>query len=148
MNNILVINGPNLNLLGTREPEIYGSDTLQDVENRMKKYANKFNVGIDFFQSNHEGEIVDSIQAARDKYGFIIINAAAYTHTSVAIRDALSAIEIPSIEVHISNIHKREHFRHKSYLSSVVTGQVMGLGIESYMAALFAALIKMGVKIE
>ncbi|MBO6177554.1 MAG: type II 3-dehydroquinate dehydratase [Selenomonadaceae bacterium] len=148
MKKILVINGPNLNLLGTREPEIYGSETLKDIENRMRNYAGKFNVEVDFFQSNHEGEIVDSIQAARDKYGFIIINAAAYTHTSVAIRDALSAVEIPSIEVHISNIYKREHFRHKSYLSPVVTGEVMGLGIESYMAALFAALIKMGVEIE
>lgn len=143
MKSILVINGPNLNLLGKREPEIYGKLTLKNIEGRMRKRCEKIGVKLDFFQSNHEGAIVDIIQEADNKYDFIIINAAAYTHTSVAIRDALSAISAPAIEVHLSNIHKREEFRHNSLISPVVMGQVLGLGAESYMAALEAALIKM-----
>ena len=144
MDSILVINGPNLNLLGKREPEIYGAITLEDIEKRMRKRCDVVNVKIDFYQSNHEGSIVDIIQEADEKYNFIIINAGAYTHTSVAIRDALSAISVPAIEVHLSNIHKREAFRHESYIAPLAAGQVLGLGAESYMAALEAALIKMG----
>lgn len=145
MKKILVVNGPNLNLLGKREPEIYGATTLKDIEERIKKRAEKFNVQTDFFQSNHEGAIIDALQEAEGKYNFIIINAGAYTHTSVAIRDALSAITVPAIEVHLSNIHKREEFRHKSLLAPVVMGQVLGFGADSYMAALTAAFMKMGV---
>lgn len=146
MQKILIINGPNLNLLGKREPEIYGVTTLKDIEEETEKRAQKFGVGVDFFQSNHEGAIVDALQDAEGKYAFIIINAAAYTHTSVAIRDALSAISVPAIEVHLSNIHKREEFRHTSLISPVVMGQVLGFGKDSYMAALEVALLKMGAK--
>ena len=146
MKKILVVNGPNLNLLGKREPEIYGATTLKDIEDRIAKRAKKSGVDVDFFQSNHEGAIVDALQDAEGKYNFIIINAAAYTHTSVAIRDALCAISVPAIEVHLSNIHKREEFRHNSLIAPVVMGQVLGFGAESYMAALAAALLKMGVE--
>ena len=146
MKKILVVNGPNLNLLGKREPEIYGATTLKDIEYRIAKRAKKSGVDVDFFQSNHEGAIVDALQDAEGKYNFIIINAAAYTHTSVAIRDALSAISVPAIEVHLSNIHKREEFRHNSLIAQVVMGQVLGFGAESYMTALAAALLKMGVE--
>ncbi|MBO6304241.1 MAG: type II 3-dehydroquinate dehydratase [Selenomonadaceae bacterium] len=146
MKKILVVNGPNLNLLGKREPEIYGATTLDDIEARMRKRCEKASVEMDFFQSNHEGAIVDKIQEADGKYNFIIINAAAYTHTSVAIRDALSAISVPAIEIHLSNVYKRESFRHKSMLTPVVMGEVLGLGVESYMAALEGALLKMGVE--
>lgn len=146
MKKILVINGPNLNLLGKREPEIYGATTLKDIEQKIKTRAKKAGVEADFFQSNHEGAIVDSLQNADGIYDFIILNAAAYTHTSVAIRDAISAIGVPVIEVHLSNIHKREEFRHKSLLAPVVVGQVLGFGAESYMAAFYAALLKMGVE--
>ena len=146
MKKILVVNGPNLNLLGKREPEIYGSTTLKDIEDRIRARAKKSGVEVDFFQSNHEGAIVDALQDAEGKYSFIIINAAAYTHTSVAIRDALCAISVPAIEVHLSNIHKREEFRHNSLIAPVVMGQVLGFGAESYMVALAAALLKMGVE--
>ena len=107
MNSILVIHGPNLNLLGTREPEIYGSMTMQDINDDLQKQADEAGVHIDFFQSNHEGEIIDKLHEARGRYDYIILNAGAYTHYSIAIRDALAAIEIPTIEVHISNIHQR-----------------------------------------
>ena len=141
---ILVLHGPNLNLLGTREPEIYGRLTMEDINGRMEERAKRAGVGIDFFQSNHEGALVDAIQQARGKYEFIILNAAAYTHYSIAIRDAIGAVDVPVIEVHLSNIHKREEFRHHSVISPVVMGQVAGLGLESYLAALEAALLKMG----
>jgi len=142
---ILVLHGPNLNLLGTREPEIYGSLTLADINARMEERAEKAGAGIDFLQSNHEGALVDAIQQARGKYDFIILNAAAYTHYSIALRDAIGAVDVPVIEVHLSNIHKREEFRHRSVIAPVVMGQVAGLGAESYLAALEAALIKLGV---
>lgn len=145
MKNILVLHGPNLNLLGTREPEIYGRLALADINGRMEARAKRVGVGIDFFQSNHEGALVDAIQEARGKYDFIILNAAAYTHYSIAIRDAIGGIDVPVIEVHLSNIHKREEFRHHSVIAPVVMGQVAGLGVESYLAALEAALLKMGV---
>ncbi|MBR3457761.1 MAG: type II 3-dehydroquinate dehydratase [Selenomonadaceae bacterium] len=145
MKNILVLHGPNLNLLGTREPEIYGRLALADINGRMEARAKRAGVGIDFFQSNHEGALVDAIQEARGKYDFIILNAAAYTHYSIAIRDAIGGIDVPVIEVHLSNIHKREEFRHHSVIAPVVMGQVAGLGVESYLAALEAVLLKMGV---
>ena len=145
MKKILVIHGPNLNLLGTREPEIYGSLTMEDINRRMEDRARRAGVEAEFLQSNHEGAIVDAIQQARGKYGFIILNAAAYTHYSIAIRDAIGAVDVPVIEVHLSNIHRREEFRHHSVIAPVVMGQVAGLGAESYLAALEAALLKMGV---
>lgn len=145
MKKILVIHGPNLNLLGTREPEIYGSLTMEDINRRMEDRARRAGVKAEFLQSNHEGAIVDAIQQARGKYGFIILNAAAYTHYSIAIRDAIGAVDVPVIEVHLSNIHRREEFRHHSVIAPVVMGQVAGLGAESYLAALEAALLKMGV---
>jgi len=136
MKKILIINGPNLNLLGTREPEIYGKTTLKDIETQLKNRAEKLNVEIECFQSNHEGEIVDKIHSAKNNFDAIIINPAAYTHTSVAIRDAFASVEIPAIEVHISNVYSREEFRHNSLIAPVVVGQIAGLGIQGYLLAL------------
>ena len=146
MGKILVLNGPNLNLLGTREPEIYGSLTLADINERLRRRAEAAGVEIEFMQSNHEGVLVDAIQAARDRVDYIILNAAAFTHYSIAIRDAIAAVDVPVIEVHLSNIHQREAFRHKSVIAPVVLGQIAGLGAESYMAALEAILCRMGEK--
>ena len=143
MAKVLVLNGPNLNLLGTREPAIYGSTTLKDIEAMMLKRASEAGIAIDFFQSNHEGELVDRVQAANHNYDYIIFNAAAFTHYSIALRDAIGAIEVPVIEVHISNIHKREEFRHTSVLAPVALGQICGLGVESYLAALEAVIYKL-----
>ena len=143
MKNILVLHGPNLNLLGTREPEIYGHTTLADINQMMEKRAKEAGIGIDFFQSNHEGALVDAIQEAYGKYDFILLNAAAYTHYSIALRDAIGAVDVPVIEVHLSNIHKREEFRHHSVIAPVVLGQICGLGTDSYMAALEAAIRKL-----
>lgn len=136
MKKILIINGPNLNLLGTREPEIYGKFTLADIENKLKNFAKKINVEIECFQSNHEGEIVDKIGGAKNNFEGIIINPAAYTHTSVAIRDAISSVGMPVIEVHISNIYSREQFRHNSFIAPVAVGQISGLGVDGYLFAL------------
>ena len=136
MKKILVINGPNLNLLGTREPEIYGRLTLNDIGTQLKNKAEQLKVEIECFQSNCEGEIVDKIGLAKNKFDAIIINPAAYTHTSVAIRDAISAVDIATIEVHISNIYSREEFRHKSFIAPVCVGQISGLGIDGYLLAL------------
>lgn len=134
---VLVLHGPNLNLLGTREPGIYGSRTLAQIDAGLAKLAGELGVKLVAWQSNHEGELVDRIQAAAgDGTDFIIINAAAYTHTSVAIRDALAGVGIPFIEVHLSNIFKREPFRHHSYLSDTAVGLVSGLGADGYDAAL------------
>ena len=135
MKKILVINGPNLNLLGTREPEIYGKTTLKDIENKIKNRAEQLKVEVECFQSNHEGEIVDKICGAKGNFDAIIINPAAYTHTSVAIRDAFAAVDIPAIEVHISNVYSREEFRHNSLIAPVVVGQIAGLGIQGYILA-------------
>lgn len=143
MAKVLVLNGPNLNLLGTREPAIYGSTTLKDIEAMMLKRASEAGIAIDFFQSNHEGELVDRVQAANHNYDYIIFNAAAFTHYSIALRDAIGAIEVPVIEVHISNIHKREEFRHTSVLAPVALGQICGLGVESYLVALEAVIYKL-----
>lgn len=137
MEKILVLHGPNLNLLGTREPEIYGRTTLDDVNQMIAARAKEAGIGADFLQSNHEGVLVDALQGAPEKgYSFVILNAAAFTHYSVAIRDAIAAIFVPVIEVHLSNIHRREEFRHHSVISPVVMGQIAGFGADSYMAAL------------
>lgn len=129
---ILVINGPNLNLLGTREPEVYGGDRLDDVTARLEGLARELGAGLSCFQSNHEGAIVDAIQAARGRTDCIVINAGAYTHTSVAIRDALLAVDIPFIELHISNVYRREPFRRHSYLSDAARGVIAGFGTDGY----------------
>ncbi len=133
---ILVLNGPNLNMLGVREPTIYGKDTLADVEALCKKTAKSLGMAVDFRQSNHEGELVTWIQEARGKMAGIVINAGAYTHTSVALQDALALSELPVIEVHISNVYKREPFRHKSYISAVARGVLCGFGVHGYALAL------------
>ena len=148
MGKVLVLHGPNLNLLGMREPEIYGCTTLSDINRMMAERAQAAGVAIDFFQSNHEGALVDAIQEARGRYDFIIFNAAAYTHYSIALRDAIAAVQIPVIAVHISNLHKREAFRHTSVLAPVVLGQICGLGTDSYMAALEAVIRKLAAKEE
>ena len=140
MSKILVIHGPNLNLLGSREPEIYGKDTLDNINEEIKAWAGREGVTVKIKQSNHEGEIVDSIGKAKDEFDLILINPAAYTHTSVAIRDAISAVGIPAIEVHLSNIYSREEFRHTSLIAPVCHGQVSGFGVHSYILGLQAAL--------
>ena len=137
-NNIIVINGPNLNLLGEREQSQYGSIKYEDLKNECIKYCKDLGINIDFIQSNIEGEIVTLIQDARKKYDGLIINAAGFTHTSIAIRDALVIFKKPSIELHISNIYKREEFRHKSMISSVVTGVICGFGANGYILAINA----------
>ena len=135
---ILVINGPNLNLLGTREPEIYGAETLDNIKDNMTAKAGKLNLSIDFRQSNIEGEIVNWIQEARENHDAIVINAGALTHTSVAIMDALLAVDTPCVEVHLSNIFKREEFRHHSYISSAAVGMITGFGAVGYLMAVDA----------
>ena len=135
---ILFLNGPNLNLLGTREPDKYGKCTLNDIENYIKKEAASINVDVKFFQSNIEGELVNKIQEAKENFDGIVINPAAYTHTSVAIRDAFLAVEIPAVEIHISNIHTREDFRKHSLIAPVCIGQITGFGAESYKLGLIA----------
>ena len=135
---IMVLNGPNLNLLGTRQPEIYGSQTLTDIEASLKKHAETLDLAIDFRQSNHEGELVTWIQEARKASAGIVINPGAYTHTSVAIMDALLACDLPVIELHLSNPHSRESFHHKSYVSPVATGVICGFGAHGYELALDA----------
>jgi 3-dehydroquinate dehydratase-2 len=137
-NNIIVINGPNLNLLGEREQSQYGSVTYDELKNNCLKYSKSLEINIEFTQSNIEGEIVTIIQEAKEKYDGLIINAAGFTHTSVAIRDALAIFKKPSIELHISNIYKREEFRHKSMISDVVTGIICGLGSNGYILAINA----------
>ena len=138
MNNIIIINGPNLNLLGEREQSQYGSITFEKLEKNCLKKAKELNINLNFIQSNIEGKIVTIIQEARNKYDGIIINAAAFTHTSIAIRDALNILKKPIIEVHISNIYKREEFRHKSLISDIVTGGIFGLGANGYILAIIA----------
>lgn len=135
---VFVLNGPNLNLLGQREPEIYGSTTLADIEALCAKHAAALDLKVDCRQSNHEGDLVTWIQEARDKACGVILNAGAYSHTSIAIHDALAMLDIPVIEVHISNVYKRESFRHHSTISSVATGLICGLGVQGYVLALDA----------
>lgn len=138
MQRILVIHGPNLNLLGQREPEIYGALTLEAVNDALQKTAAELGCTLTCFQSNSEGALVDTIQAAIGCYDGILINPAAYTHTSVALRDALAATAIPFVEVHLSNIHRREPFRHHSYLAPLAVGQICGFGLDSYLLGLRA----------
>ncbi len=141
MSKILLLNGPNLNLLGTREPQVYGHDTLADVEAAAVALAARRGVAVDCFQSNHEGALIDCIHAARlDGTGFIVINPGGLTHTSVALRDALAGVAIPFIEVHVSNVHQREAFRHHSYLSGIAAGVIVGFGVAGYAMALNAAI--------
>ena len=136
---ILVLNGPNLNLLGKRQPEIYGTLTLAQIEERTRELAKELKVEIDFRQSNSEGELITWIQEAGTKFAAIVINPAAYTHTSLALRDAISAVGIATVEIHISNIHKREPFRHHSFIAEVAVGQIAGFGVDSYLLGLRAA---------
>ena len=138
MNKIIILNGPNLNLLGEREKEKYGNITLKDIENNCKKFAKKNNIDLSLFQSNIEGELVEEIQKARNKHNGLIINAGAYTHTSVAIHDALKVLKIPVVELHITNIYNREEFRHKSLISKLATGILCGFGTDGYVMALQA----------
>src|SRR5580698_2602796 len=138
--NILFLNGPNLNLLGQREPEVYGRTTLADIEAKVRERAAKFKAGIEFRQSNLEGELVSWIQEAKGKFDVIVLNAAAYTHTSVALRDAIAAVGVPTIEIHLSNVHAREEFRHKSLIAAVCRGQICGFGPKSYLLGLEAAV--------
>lgn len=135
---VLIINGPNLNLLGARQPDIYGSKTLKDLESACSAHAKSLGLNADCVQSNHEGAIIDAIHAARGKCAAIIINAGGFTHTSVAIRDALSGVDLPVYEVHISNIHAREEFRHHSHISAIAKAVIAGLGFRGYLAALDA----------
>ena len=138
MKKIIILNGPNLNLLGEREKSQYGSFTLQDIEDKCTKYANKNEIGLTFFQSNIEGELVEKIQSARKEQEGLIINAGGYTHTSVAIHDALKIVKIPIIELHITNIYNREDFRQKSLISNVANGVICGFGAKGYIMALDA----------
>ena len=141
---ILVIHGPNLNMLGQREPEIYGNQSLDEINDQLLKLGAKLNLVLETFQSNHEGEIVSRIQQAMDTCEGILINPAAYTHTSIAIRDALSLLDIPVVEIHLSNIYKREPFRHKSLIADIVAARISGFGAHGYLLALqgLAALIE------
>ncbi len=137
---ILIINGPNINLLGTREPEIYGTLTLEEINEKLRSYANDKGIELETFQSNIEGEIVDKIQQAKNNCDGIVINPAAYTHTSVAIRDAISAVGLPCVEIHISNIHRREEFRRHSFIAPVCIGQIAGFGLDSYRLGIQAVI--------
>ena len=137
---ILFLNGPNLNLLGQREPEVYGRATLADIESKVRDRAAKLGATIDFRQTNSEGELVGWIQQAKGKFDAIVLNAAAYTHTSIALRDAIAATGVPTIEIHLSNIHAREEFRHKSLIAPVCRGQIAGFGAASYILALEASV--------
>jgi len=145
---VLVLHGPNLNLLGTREPQVYGRDTLHDIEEQLTALARELGISVESFQSNSEGELVDRIHTARGHADVILINAGAYTHTSVAIRDALLAVAVPVIEVHLSNTYKRETFRHRSMIADVAVGQIVGFGADSYLLGLRAAatLLKQSVR--
>ena len=141
MAKLLVLHGPNLNLLGTREPEIYGRDTLDDINGRLKAIAQRSGHDVDFLQSNAEHELVNAVHAARDAgVGFIVINPGAFTHTSIALRDALLGVSIPFIEIHLSNVHARESFRQTSYLSDIARGVITGLGARGYEHALASAM--------
>lgn len=143
MKKVLIINGPNLNLLGTREKQIYGTETLEDIQKKLLKEAEKLNLIVDFFQSNHEGDIIDKIHESRENYCAVIINPGAFTHYSLAIRDAVSSVEIPFIEIHISNVYKREEFRSKFVIAPVCIGQISGFGSDSYILALQAISLRL-----
>ncbi|NVO55231.1 type II 3-dehydroquinate dehydratase [Rhodobacteraceae bacterium B1Z28] len=138
MRNVLVLNGPNLNLLGTRQPEVYGSTTLQMVEDLCVQHGVSVGLQVSHLQSNHEGALIDAIHAARGVQDGLVLNAGAFTHTSVALMDAIASVELPVVEVHLSNIHAREAFRHKSFIAPVALGQICGFGAQSYVLALDA----------
>ena len=138
MSSILILNGPNLNLLGTRQPEVYGSTTLADIEEMCRTAAEDLGVSVVFFQSNHEGMLIDQIHAAKGSHDGIILNAGAYTHTSIALMDAIASVELPAIELHLSNVHAREEFRHTSYIAKVAVGLICGFGANGYVLALKA----------
>ncbi|MEH6672973.1 MAG: type II 3-dehydroquinate dehydratase [Sulfitobacter sp.] len=138
MTSILILNGPNLNLLGTRQPDVYGKTTLTDVHAMCSDKAKSLGFDIAFEQSNHEGALIDLIHAAKGKHAAIILNAGAYTHTSIALMDAIASVELPVVEVHLSNIHAREEFRHRSYIAPVALGQICGFGATGYLMALDA----------
>ena len=140
MKKILVIHGPNLNLLGKRETDIYGQVTLEGINKQISKLAGELGVSVDFFQSNSEGELVSEIQKAMGNYEALVVNPGAYTHTSIALRDAIAGVEIPTIEVHLSNIYQREEFRKKSMLADIAVGQITGFKIDSYLLGLRAAV--------
>ena len=140
---ILVLNGPNLNLLGKRQPEIYGKLTLEQINQKVRALAQELGVEVEIRQSNHEGELVTWIQEAPKRFGAIVINPAACTHSSIAMRDAITAVGIPTIEIHLSNIHKREPFRHHSYIAEAALGQIAGFGVESYLLGLRAAVAQL-----
>lgn len=137
---ILFLNGPNLNLLGQRQPDIYGKTTLAEIEERVRSRAKELGAAVDFRQSNHEGELVTWIQQAKGQFDAIVLNPAGYTYTSVAMRDAISAVELPAIEIHLSNVHAREEFRKNTIIAAVCCGQISGFGAESYILGLHAAL--------
>ena len=138
MTSVLIVNGPNLYLLGTRQPEVYGRTTLADIEDLCQAHAATIGIQIEFFQSNHEGGLIDEIHAALGKHDGIIINAGAYTHTSIALMDAIASVELPAIELHLSNVHARESFRHRSYIANVCIGIICGFGSKGYVLALDA----------
>lgn len=138
MTSVLILNGPNLNLLGTRQPEVYGYTTLADIESQCQAHAQRIDVTVKFLQSNHEGVLVDEIHAARGKIDGIVINAGAYTHTSIALMDAIASVEVPTIELHLSNVHAREDFRHTSFIAKVAIGMICGFGAQGYMLAMDA----------
>ena len=146
MPSLLVLNGPNLNLLGARQPEVYGPETLGDIEGMCRAYAQVKGVGFEFAQSNHEGALVEHLHAAKGTHDAVIFNAGAYTHTSVALMDAIVSIELPVIELHLSNVHAREAFRHKSYLAPVAIGIICGFGARGYTLAMDAALNHLGAE--
>ncbi|MEJ5217101.1 type II 3-dehydroquinate dehydratase [Cognatishimia sp. D5M38] len=145
MTSILVLNGPNLNLLGTRQPEVYGRTTLSDIEAMCQDHAKARGFEVSFLQSNHEGALVDAIHAAKTVHNGILINAGAYTHTSIAIHDAIASVELPVCELHLSNIHAREEFRHHSYISKVAVGMICGFGAHGYVLGLDALFNHLGL---
>lgn len=140
MRSLLVLNGPNINLLGTRQPEVYGRVTLDMIEKACTEHASRLGAGVHFLQSNHEGALVDAIHASKGTHDGIVLNAGAYTHTSIALMDAIASVEVPTIELHLSNVHAREEFRHKSYISKVSIGLICGFGAPGYLLALDAMI--------
>ena len=148
MKRILVMNGPNLNLLGMREPGVYGTDTLDSIEQRLREAAATLQVEVDFVQSNHEGVLIDHIHSAVGQFDGILINPGAFTHYSYAIRDAIAGVTVPVVEIHISNIHTREEFRHTSVIAPVTIGQIVGVGVYGYKLALLAMIEHLGGKLD